>query len=102
MKPIVLRLAAETDIDHAFAYYLTEAGADTASHFVDEVGVAMRHIALHPATGSPRYGQLCDVPGLRSWLLQRFPYTVLYLERDEHLDVLRVLHQHADIPAQLT
>jgi len=26
---------------------------------------------------------------------------VVYVEHTEHLDVLRVLHQHRDIPAQL-
>jgi toxin ParE1/3/4 len=101
MKPRALRLTAETDIDRAFSYYLTEAGADTALGFLDEVETALSHLEKNPGTGSPRYGELCEVPGLRLWLVKRFPYAVLYVEQAAHLDVLRVLHQHADIPAQL-
>jgi toxin ParE1/3/4 len=101
MKPRALRLAAETDIDRAFSYYLNEAGADTALGFLDEVDAALNHIEHNPGTGSPRYGELCEVPGLRLWFVTRFPYAVVYVEHTEHLDVLRVLHQHRDIPAQL-
>jgi toxin ParE1/3/4 len=101
MKPRALRLTAETDVDRAFSYYLTAAGADTALGFLDEVETALGHLEKNPGTGSPRYGELCEVPGLRLWLVKRFPYAVLYVEQAAHLDVLRVLHQHADIPAQL-
>lgn len=101
MKPRALRLKAETDIENAFAYYLNEAGADTALGFLAEVETALSHIEQNPGTGSPRYGELCEVPGLRLWLVTRFPYAVLYVEHSEQLDVLRVLHQHRDIPAQL-
>ncbi len=62
---------------------------------------ALSHIEHNPGTGSARYGELCDVPGLRLWFVTRFPYALLYVEYPEHLDVLRVLHQHRDIPAQL-
>lgn len=101
MKPRTLRLAAETDIDSAFSYYLNEAGADTALDFLDEVEAALSHIEHNPGSGSPRYGELCDVSGLRLWFVTRFPYAGLYVEHAEHSDVLRVLHQHRDIPAQL-
>ena len=101
MKPRALRQTAETDIDRAFSFYLTAAGADTALGFLDEVETVSSHLEKHPGTGSPRYGELCEVPGLRMWLVKRFPYAVLYVERAAHLDVLRVLHQQADIPAQL-
>ncbi len=101
MKLRALRLAAETDIENAFSYYLDEAGADTAIGFLDEIETALSHIEHNPGTGSPRYDELCDVPGLRLWFVTRYPYAVLYVEQAEYLDVLRVLHQHADIPAQL-
>lgn len=60
---------------------------------------AYRHIAPHPATGSPRYAHELDLPCLRSWPLRRYPYLVFYVERDEHVDVWRVLHGERDIPA---
>jgi len=101
MKPRALRQVAETDIENAFAYYLNEAGADTALRFLDDVETALMHIEKNPGTGSPRYGELCEVPGLRLWMLGRFPFALLYFEQAAYLDVVRVLHQHADIPAQL-
>jgi toxin ParE1/3/4 len=38
---------------------------------------------------------------LRGRALQHFPYTVLYVERTDHIDVLRVLQQRRDIPELL-
>ncbi len=101
MKPRALRQIAETDIENAFAYYLNDAGPDTALRFLHDVETALMHIEQNPGTGSPRYGELCEVPGLRLWMLSRFPYALLSVEQAAYSDVLRVLHQHSDIPAQL-
>lgn len=101
MKQRALRRAAEADIEIAFSYYLDEAGPDAALGFLNAIDVALSHIENNPGTGSPRYGELCEVPGLRLWLVSRYPYALLYVEHAEHLDVLRILHQHADIPAHL-
>lgn len=101
MKSCVLRQAAEHDIDKGFTHYLDQANPEVATAFIEAVDVALNHITNFPCTGSPRYGELFDTPGLRSWLLTRFPFIVLYVERDDHLDVLRLLHQNTDIPAHL-
>lgn len=101
MKRVVLRLAAERDIESGLDYYLGSAGAAVARRFVGAVDTAFLHISEFPATGSPRFGTLLDIPGLRSWPLDKFPYVLFYVERDSHLDVIRVLHQHSDIPPQL-
>lgn len=42
-----------------------------------------------------------NIPGLRFWPLTRFPYLVFYVERDDHIDIWRVLHEQRDIPAWL-
>lgn len=102
MKPAILRQAATADVEHAFTHYMQEAGAVVAREFVASVDGALTHIERYPASGSPRYGELCDIPGLRTWLLNRFPYLLAYIEHGDYLDVLRVLHQHADIPVHLT
>ena len=34
-------------------------------------------------------------------MLKRFPYAVFYIERDAYIEVVRVLHQHSDIPVRL-
>lgn len=101
MRLLVLRQAAERDIESGFTHYIEQANVDVATAFVEAVDVALHHITHFPGTGSPRYGELFDTPGLRSWLLSRFPFVLFYVEREDHLDVIRLLHQHADIPAQL-
>ena len=99
--PFHKRSAADRDIDEAIAYYLAEAGADIALGFVEAFDRAMEHVCLDPATGSPRYGGLSGIGSLRFWALNRFPYAVFYIEHDARIEVIRVLHQHSDIPLRL-
>ena len=101
MKPARLRLAALEDLREAHAHYLRVA-PQVADDLLTEADFARRHIGQYPGTGSPRYGNLLGIRGLRSWPLDRFPYLIFYIERADHLDVLRLLHQSRDIPAQLT
>ena len=58
-------------------------------------------VGRNAATGSPRYAHELDLPGLRSWPLKRYPYLIFYVEREDHIDVWRVLHGERDIPAWL-
>jgi len=98
-KRIVPRERANRDIAEAVDYYRSEAGEKAALGFVRALEQAFRHIARHPAAGSPRYAHELDLPGLRSWPLKRYPYLVFFVERDDHVDVWRVLHGERDIPA---
>ena len=41
------------------------------------------------------------IRGLRFWTLNRFPYAVFYVESGPGIEVVRVLHQSADIPVRL-
>jgi toxin ParE1/3/4 len=54
---------------------------------VDALELAVQHIGRHPATGSPRYAHELDLPGLRCWQVKAYPHLVLYVERDDHIDV---------------
>lgn len=49
----------------------------------------------------PRYAHELALPGLLYWPLRRYPYLVFYVERDDHVDVWRVLHGVRDIPEWL-
>jgi toxin ParE1/3/4 len=100
-KPVVPRELARRDIDQAIDYYLQEAGDRVALRFIDAAEAAFRAIAQSPAAGSPRYAHELGIPGLRSRQLRRFPYLVFYLEREDHVDVWRVLHAARDIPVWL-
>ena len=100
-KPIIPRVEANRDVDEAIEHYLSEGAAPAALGFIDALEEAYAHIALHPATGSPRYAHALNIPGLRSWPLTRYPYLVFFMEREDHIDVWRVLHGQRDIPAWL-
>ncbi len=98
-KSVRLRELARRDVEAAIKYYVREAGSDVAQGFIDALRRAYRTIADHPAAGSPRYAHELALPGLRGHGLKRYPYLVFYVERDDHIDVWRVLHAHRDIPA---
>ena len=98
-KPVLPRRRARRDVEAAVDYYGGEAGPDVALGFIDALQAAYRTIAAHPAAGSPRYAHELALPGLRTRALKRYPYLVFYIERDDHIDVWRVLHAQRDIPA---
>ena len=101
-KPVVPRATAEQDVDGALAYYLDQGAGQAALGFIDALEQAYGHISNNPASGSPRYAHDLNLPGLRSWGLGRYPYVVFYVERDDHIDVWRVLHGQSDIPAWMS
>jgi toxin ParE1/3/4 len=101
VKPVVRRARADQDLLEAVEYYLQEAGDRVASRFVDAVERAFRQIARHPASGSPRYALELEFPGVRCWPVKHFPYLIFYVEREDHIDVLRLLHAQRDIPEWL-
>lgn len=98
---IVLREVARRDIEAAVDWYRDEVDVGTALRVVAALAEAFRRLQLHPGIGSPRYATELDLPGLRSWMLQEFPYVIFYVERPDHLDVWRVLHAQRDIATWL-
>lgn len=100
MKPFVRRAKADDDIQTAVEYFLFKA-PEHALAFVDAVEQACRHIQRHPGSGSPRYGHELDLPELRFWRCQRFPFLVFYVERSDSIEIWRILHSQQDIPATL-
>jgi toxin ParE1/3/4 len=99
IKPAVLRDRADRDVQEAVDHYLGEGAQRAALGFVDALEQALRHIERHAATGSPRYAHELDLPGLRCWPLRGYPHLVFYVEKEDHVDVWRVLHASRDIPA---
>lgn len=97
-----LRAVAAADIEIALAYYRTNAGQQVALDFVDSLETALDHLRHLPLTGSLRFAYELEIPGLRAWPLQKFPYLIFYMPNNDHLDIWRVLHTHRDIPDHLT
>ena len=101
-RSVVLRASARRDVDEVVTGYLEDAGAQVALGFINALEVAFRQIADHPDSGSPRYGQELNLPGLRSWPVKAHPYVVFYMTGDGLVDVWRVLHGRRDIPVGLS
>lgn len=99
VKPVVPREQASRDVDDAIAYYMGDSAVQAAFGFIDALEQAYIHIGRHPGAGSPRYAHELNLPGLRAWPLTRYPYLVFYVERPDHVDIWRVLHEQRDIPA---
>ncbi|KQS02088.1 plasmid stabilization protein [Sphingomonas sp. Leaf357] len=100
-KPLVLRVVAEEDIEAAAAYYTDTAGEPVAIRFAEALDAVFGLIASRPAIGSSRLAHDLRIAGLRSRKLKRFPYLVVYIERDHHIDIWRVIHVQRDIPGWL-
>lgn len=98
---VKLRQRAILDADSAFDYLQAQAPAGTAENFVDDLERAFGLLARHPLTGSLRFAFGLDIPNLRTWPLERFPYLIFYITSDQQVDVWRILHTSRDIPASL-
>ena len=100
-KPVKPLARAVRDFDDIIDYYLVEAAEGVAERFVDALDAAYDFISHTPGGGSGRIGIATDLPDLRSWNVRGFPYLVLYVEQPDRIDVVRILHSHRDLPAEL-
>ena len=98
---VSLRAVAADDIEAAINYSRVQAGSETALAFVDSLETAIDHLSRHPFTGSLRFAFELEIPDLRSWRLERFPYLVFYVAGDDLIDIWRVLHARRDVPTHL-
>jgi toxin ParE1/3/4 len=99
-KPVIRRAAADEDIGEAVDYYAAES-VSAADQFIGELKRSVDLVGKTPCIGSPRYSHELNIAGLRFQKLGKFPYLMFYIEREEYIDVLRVLHEHRDMPGQL-
>ena len=95
---IVPRQGAEQDIAEAVDYYFGEGGVELSLQFIESLEAAFGQLAAHPESGSPRYATELDLPGLRHWPLNKFPYLIFYVLNADVVDVWRLLHGKRDIP----
>ncbi len=99
VKRVVLTAQARAEVRQATAWYRNEGGPTLARRWVAAVESAVRHIGAHPASGSARYAAPLKLREIRFWPIRGFPYLIFYIERDQQVDVSRVLHAERDIPA---
>ena len=87
MGDINLHPAAVAEARAAWQWY-ADRSTQAAAAFVDELDHAMAQIAEAP-TRWPRYVGLT-----RRYLLHRFPFLVVYRERDGEIEVVAIAHGH--------
>ena len=96
-----LRPLAEADLVDRTRYYRSEGGDAVGRRFFDAAIAALRDIEGMPGAGSPRVGELCDVPGLRVRRIEGFPVGWIYFVTPTHVDVVRLLADSQDLIAIL-
>lgn len=96
-KPVVPREQAVRDVEAIIDDYLSASAAQAALGFIDALESAYAHIGAHPATGSARYAFELDMPGLRVWRVARYPHLLFYVEREDRIDLWRILHGKRDV-----
>ncbi len=101
MKPAVLRPQALRDQQGEVRYYREEGGTRLAVKVAKATNEALDQVELDPGMGLPRLGKLLDIPELRTWRVGKFPLVWCYVERRDHLDVIRLLGERQDIIAIL-
>lgn len=102
MKPARLRPQAKQDRQTEVRFYRDEAGGRVAEKLLDATDLALNQLERQPGIGSPTLGTLIGIPELRIWRVSGFPLMWFYIERDDHLDVIRLLGERQDITAILT
>lgn len=101
MTPARLRPAAQQDLVELSLWYASQGGAALAARLFDAARAALKPIQRRPGLGSPALAESVGMPGLRHWGVDGFPVRWFYLEREDHLDVLRLLGERQDIAAIL-
>jgi toxin ParE1/3/4 len=96
-----LRPQAETDLVERTRYYRAEGGDELGSRFFDAAIASLGRIEKMPGAGSPRVGELCDIPGLRVRRILGFSVGWFYFAHRDHVDVVRLLADAQDLPAYL-
>lgn len=92
--------ALRLDVEKAAEYYELESGT-LALKFLAAFGDTFRLLRQYPSAGSPRYGQVLGISGLRCLPTAAFPYLLFYREQPGHVVLSRLLHMSRDIASLL-
>jgi plasmid stabilization system protein ParE len=84
-KSIRIQFQAQEEINQAFDWYFKR-NPEAASAFLTEIGASLAQIAAHP--------QLYSIYTMntRRCVLAKFPYSVIYKEKDEVILIVAVAH----------
>jgi toxin ParE1/3/4 len=98
VKPIRSRPLADADIDEIVGT-ITRDNPNAARRLLEAIEGAYGLIAGQPGLGSLRYGHIAPLAGVRMFAVPGFSnYLIFYLERDDHVEIVRVLNGARDLP----
>jgi len=97
-KKLILLDFANRDADKIIKDTVCDYGMAASLKLIDELEKSLRRIGRYPKLGSLRIGQEISFDNLRSYALKKAPYIIFYLEHEEYIGVIRILHQKQDIP----
>jgi len=78
---------AEADLRDAAEFYRERAGNTLSNSLLEEFERSVGVLLQYPAIGSPWRR------GTRRFLMQRFPYSIIYSTSSEEIRILAVAHQ---------
>lgn len=101
MKPIRITPRADSDIDACFAWIRKDNPA-AALRLLDAIERTCDLLSRMPGIGSPRYAEISLVHGVRMLPVTGFKnYLLFYIEHEDSVDIIRVLHGARDLPEAL-
>ena len=90
-KLIVRRPKAAEDIER-HAMFIAQDNIESALRFLDAAEQTINNLAIFSTSGAPFNSRMPELQGIRTKLVKKFPnYVVFYIEREDVIEVVRVL-----------
>lgn len=86
MKPLVVHPQAKAELDEAIAYYESKVSG-LGLDFLDSVERSFQKIQQSPRAWPPHID-----PRFRKYLVERFPYSIFYMERRDAIWIAAIAH----------
>jgi toxin ParE1/3/4 len=100
-KKIIITPKASQDLDDCFAY-ISEDNPEIALRFFDSTRLTIAQIARMPGIGSIFVTENDRLKELRKWSVKDFrKYLIFYIDRDEVVEIVRILYATRDISSIL-
>ena len=83
--------------------YIADVSIDAALRFLERAEQTIKGLALFSESGGPFKTSVSELAGLRTRLVKDFPnHVVFYIERDDSIEVVRVLRGGQDTDVEVT
>src|SRR5690242_15316803 len=87
-KPVKLHPEACAELRESVGFYRERAGEHWAARFKQRVEDGLKLIAANPE----RYRPAPDLPGVQTFPIKQFPFSILYINRPRYIWVVAIAH----------